>query len=88
MDTTVTRLAQETDFVGYVIVDWDSAFGKTTCPNEAAAMCLERYRTGGEELGQFIKCYSVYTLGSYSKTPGKRVVSEYDWNRALRELMC
>jgi len=87
MDATVTRLAQETDFVGYAIVDWDSYFGKTTCPNKAAAMCLERYRTGGEELGQFIKCYSIGTLGEYSDAPGKRVVEEYDWDRALRELM-
>jgi hypothetical protein len=87
MDTTVARLAQETDFVGYVIVDWDSYFGMTTCPNSAVAMCLERFRTGGEELGQFIKCYSIGTLGEYSETPGKRVVEEYDWNRALRQLM-
>jgi hypothetical protein len=87
MDATVARLAQETDFVGYVIVDWDSVFGKTTCPNTATSMCLERYRTGGKELGEFIKCYHVGTLGKYSDTPGKRVVEEFDWNDSLRQLM-
>lgn len=88
MDATVTRLVEETDFVGYVIVDWDSVFGKTTCPNKAVSMCLGRYRTGGEELGQFVKCYSVGTLGEYSETPGKRVVREFDWDRSVRQLMC
>jgi hypothetical protein len=86
MDANITRLTQETDFVGYVIVDWDSVFGKTTCPNQAVAMCLERYRTGGKKLEQFIKCYHVGTLGKYSETPGKRVVEEFDWNRALKQL--
>lgn len=87
MDIAVSRLVQETDFVGYVIVDWDSVFGKTKCPNEATAMCLERYRTGGKELSEFIKCYHVGTLGQYSETPEKRVVEEFDWNNALRQLM-
>ena len=87
MDKEVLSIANNTDFDGYVIVDWDSVFGKTTCPNTAVSMALERTRTGGEGLSEFVKVYRVGTMGGYAKVPGERFAEEYDWSRALRELM-
>ena len=87
MNKDIENLVQNTDFNGYVIVDWDSTFGKTRCPNDAVAMCLERFRTAGsEELGQYVKAYRVFTMGAYHHTPGKRGSEEFDWRAALREL--
>lgn len=88
MDRQVQHITDNTDFNGYVIVDWDSVFGKTTCPNKAVSMALERTRTGGEGLAEFVKVYSVGTMGEYADVPGERFVEEYDWNRSMRELMC
>lgn len=87
MDREVQAIVDNTDFDGYVIVDWDSVFGKTTCPNKAVSMALERTRTGGPDLAEFIKVYRIGTMGKYHHTPGERCVSEFDWNRGLRELM-
>ena len=87
MDRQVQAITDNTDFNGYVIVDWDSVFGKTTCPNKAVSMALERTRTGGEGLAEFVKVYSVGTMGQYAEVPGERVVEEFNWNRSLRELM-
>ena len=88
MDREVQAIIDNTDFVGYVIVDWDGLFGKTTCPNTAVSMTLERTRTGGEGLAEFIKVYSVGTMGKYYHTPGTRYGELFNWNRGLRELMC
>jgi hypothetical protein len=88
MDITITRLVNETDFSGYVIIDWDGVFGKTTCPNTAVSMCLERSRTGGKDLEEYVKAYFIGTMGKYHHTPGERYVSEYDWENALRQLFC
>ncbi len=87
MNNEVLALAANTNFVGYAIVDWDSVFGITTCPNDAVAMALERTRTGGDGLAEFVKVYSVGTMGMYAKVPGERVVEEYNWKRAMNELM-
>lgn len=87
MDCEVQAIADNTNFDGYVIVDWDSVFGKTTSPNKAVAMALERARTGGPGLAEFVKVYSVGTMGKYHHTPGERVIWEFDWKRGLRELM-
>lgn len=87
MDRQVQAITDNTDFNGYVIVDWDSVFEKTTCPNKAVSIALERTRTGGEGLAEFVKVYSVGTMGQYAEVPGERVVEEFDWNRSLRELM-
>jgi len=87
MDKDVLAIAKNTDFEGFVIVDWDSVFGKTTCPNEAVAKALERTRAGGAGLAEFVKVYRVGTMGKYAEVPGERFVEEYDWRRALRELM-
>jgi hypothetical protein len=87
MDREVQAIIDNTDFNGYVIVDWDSMFAKTTCPNNAVAIALERTRTGGTGLAEFVKVYSVGTMGKYHHTPGKRYGEEYNWNRALRQLM-
>lgn len=87
MNRDVLDIANKTDFDGYVIVDWDSVFGSTTCPNKAVAMALERTRAGGEGLAEFVKVYRVGTMGKYAKVPGERFAEEFDWNRALRELM-
>ena len=87
MDREVQAIVDNTDFVGYVIVDWDSIFGKTTCPNKAVSMALERTRTGGEGLAEYVKVYSVGTMGKYHHTPGERYCDEFNWNRGLRELM-
>lgn len=87
MDREIQDIVNNTDFVGYVIVDWDSVFGKTHCPNIAVAMALERSRTGGEELSGSVKVYSVGTMGKYAEVPGERVYHKFDWKRSLRELM-
>jgi hypothetical protein len=87
MDREVQAIVDNTDFDGYVVVDWDSVFGKTTCPNKAVSMALERTRTGGPGLAEFVKVYSVGTMGKYHHTPGERCVWEYNWKRALGELM-
>jgi hypothetical protein len=87
MDLEVKNITDNTDFVGYVIVDWDGLFGTTTCPNNAAAMCLERSRTGGPGLAEYVKAYSVGSMGQYHHTPGERFCWDYDWNRAVNELM-
>ena len=87
MELELQHIVDNTDYCGYVILDWDSVFGKTTCPNTATAMCLERSRTGGEGLKQFVKAYSVGTMGKYHHTPGERYCWEYDWERAVGELM-
>ena len=87
MNNEVLSIATNTNFDGYVIVDWDSVFGKTTCPNKAVAMALERTRTGGEGLAKFVKVYSVGTMGKYAKVPGERFAEEYNWKRAMNELM-
>jgi len=88
MNKEVTSIVMYDDFDGYVIVDWDGVFGKTTCPNTAVSMALERTRTGGEGLAEFVKVYRVGTMGKYAKVPGERFAEEFNWNRALRELMC
>lgn len=87
MDREVQYIVNKSTFDGYVIVDWDSVFTKTTCPNNAVAIALERSRFGGKELEDFVKVYRVGTMGKYHHTPGERVVEEYDWRRAVRELM-
>ena len=87
MDKELLNIVANTDFDGYIIVDWDSVFGKTTCPNKAVSMALERSRTGGEGLSEFVKVFSVGTMGKYAKVPGERYAEEYNWNRASRELM-
>jgi len=87
MNKEVTSIVMYDDFDGYVIVDWDRVFGKTTCPNAAVSMALERTRTGGEGLAEFVKVYRVGTMGKYAKVPGERFAEEFDWNRALRELV-
>jgi len=87
MDRQVQAITDNTDFNGYVIVDWDSVFGKTTCPNKAVSMALERTRTGGEGLAEFVKVYRVGTMGQYAEVPGERFAEEFNWNRSLRELM-
>ena len=87
MDREVQDIVDNTDFDGYVIVDWDGVFTKTTCPNNATALALARSRIGGPDLTKFVKVYRVGTMGKYHHTPGERVVSEYDWNRSVRELM-
>jgi hypothetical protein len=87
MDRQVQTIIDNTDYNGYVIVDWDGVFGKTTCPNEAVSMALERNRTGGHGLAEFVKVYSFGTMGKYAKVPGKRYCEEFNWNRSLRELM-
>ena len=87
MDDHTLRLLNETDFCGYVIEDYNGYFGNTTCPNGAAAMCLDRERVGGEELSQWIKCYRLATLGEYSDTPGKRIVENFDYAAAINQLM-
>jgi hypothetical protein len=88
MNKEVTSIVMYDDFDGYVIVDWDGVFGQTTCPNTAVSMALERTRTGGEGLAEFVKVYRVGTMGKYAKVPGERFAEEFNWNRALRELMC
>jgi len=87
MDREVQAIVDNTDFNGYVVVDWDSVFGRTTCPNKAVSMALERTRTGGPGLAEFVKVYNVGTMGKYHHTPGERCVWEFNWNRGLRELM-
>lgn len=87
MDREVQAIVDNTDYDGYVVVDWDSVFGKTTCPNKAVAMALERTRTGGEGLAEFVKVYCVGTMGKYHHTPGERIIYEFDWNSGLRQLM-
>ena len=87
MDKEVLKIVANTDFVGYIIVDWDGVFGKTTCPNKAVSMVLERSRTGGEGLSEFVKVYSVGTMDEYAEVPGERYVEEFNWRRAYRELM-
>lgn len=87
MSLEIQNLVDRTDFNGYVIIDWDSVFGKTKCPNEAVAIALERTRTGGEGLAEFVKVYSIGTKGAYAEVPGERYYEEFDWNRALRQLM-
>lgn len=86
MDREVQAIIANTDFAGYVIVDWDGMFNRTTCPNTAVSMALQRSRIGGEELAEFVKVYSVGTMGKYHHTPGERYGEEFDWNRSLREL--
>jgi hypothetical protein len=88
MEREVKYIVENTDFNGYVILDWDGIFSKTTCPNTAVSMALERARLGGEGLAEFVKVYSIGTMGKYHHTPGTRFGEIYDWNRALRELMC
>jgi hypothetical protein len=87
MDKDILNIVENTDFDGYIIVDWDSVFGKTTCPNKAVSMALERSRTGGEGLSEFVKVFSVGAMGKYAKVPGERYAEEYNWNRASMELM-
>lgn len=87
MERELQHIVNNTDFCGYVILDWDSIFGKTECPTTAAAMCLERARAGGDDLKQHVKAYSVGTMGKYHHTPGERYCWEYDWERAVDELM-
>lgn len=87
MDREVQHIVNNTTFEGFVIVDWDGVFTKTTCPNKAAAIALDRSRLGGNTLEEFVKIYRVGTMGKYHHTPGERVVEEYDWHRAVRELM-
>lgn len=86
MDREVQAIVDDTDFNGYVIVDWNSVFDKTTCPNKAVAMALERARTGGPGLAEFIKVYRVGTMGKYHHTPGERRVWEFNWKHGLCEL--
>lgn len=85
-DTTTVRLLNETNFDGYVVEDYSGYFGKTCDVTKAVAMCLERVRTGGDELAQWVKCYRVYTMGEYAENPGERGIEEYNWERGYREL--
>jgi hypothetical protein len=87
MDREVQNLVENTDFVGYVTVDWNGVFNKTNCPNTAVSMALERHRAGGETRSDSVKVYSIGTMGKYHHTPGERRVEEFNWRRALRELM-
>ena len=87
MDRAVQAIANNTTFTGYVVVDWDSVFGTTTCPNKAVSMAIERVRTGGEGLAEFVKVYRVASMGQYHTNPGERIVYEFDWNNGLKELM-
>ena len=87
MDREVRNIVNNTTFDGFVIVDWDSVFTKTTCPNNAVAIALDRSRFGGNELEKFVKVYRVGTMGKYAKVPGERFAEEYNWRRAAHELM-
>lgn len=87
MDREVLTIVNNTDFEGYVIVDWDSIFTKTTCSNNAAAVALDRSRVGGKDLDKYVKVYRIGAMGMYAKVPGERFVEEYDWRKAVRELM-
>lgn len=87
MNRDIQFIINNTDFNGYVIIDWDSVFGKTTCPNTAVAMALERTRTGGPGLAEFVKVYRVGTMGKYHHTPGERYGEEFNWQSSLRQLI-
>jgi len=90
-DIQIQQIVDKSDFVGYAIEDFWGYVDKTTDPNEAVGICYDLYKAasdGTRDYTDSIKCYSIRTLGEYSGTPGKRVISEFDWNRGLRELMC
>jgi hypothetical protein len=88
MDKDVIDITDNTDFDGYVIVDWAGIYNRTTCPNTAVSMALERRRAEGEKgIIDIVKVYRIGTMGKYAKVPGERFAEEYNWKRALRELM-
>lgn len=82
----VQSLVNSGTFDGYVIVDWDSVFTTTDCPNKAVALCIERARLGGEQLQRYVKAYRIGTAGKYHANPGERLVYEFDWQDGARQL--
>lgn len=81
----VQAIADNTDFVGYVVIDFDGIFGKTIDVTKAVAWALERSRV--KDLEEYVKVYRVFTWGKYSKIAGQRAIEEHDWNKSMRELM-
>lgn len=82
----VQNIVHNTDYEGYVVFNLDRLFGKTTCPNNAVSMALDCYHKN-KSCGDFVKVYRVGAMGKYHHTPGARYCWDFDWNKALRELM-
>lgn len=73
------------DYRGYVVFSGQREVAKTGCPNDAVGIAL----TTAREHNNFadVKVYSFNNMGEYHHTPGERVMTDFNWQRSLRELM-
>lgn len=85
MPTEIQDLVNDTDFTGYVVIDYDGVFGKTKDVTKAVSWALERSKIKGLE--EYVKMFYVYTMGQYAETPGERGANVEDWNSHARQLM-
>ena len=81
----IQNIADTTDFVGYVVMDYDGVFGKTTDVTNAVGWASDRSKMEG--LAEYVKVFYVFTWGKYAKNPGERGIEAYDWEKARDELM-
>jgi len=75
----------------YVIYDYDSEYGRTSCPNNAVSIALHLYRKWeGTGLEHYIKVYVHSVHGKYApeELVGKPFIYEFDWKKSLSDLMC
>ncbi len=80
----ILNIAENTDFVGYVVMDYDGVFGKTADVTRAVGWASDRSKMEGLE--EYVKVYYVFTWGKYSPIAGERAIEEFDWEKARNEL--
>lgn len=67
----------------YHIDNGKGSMATTECPNKAAGIALDFYRSGCEDVKVTIK--GIY--GKYHSEPGAIYEASYDWEKAIEQLM-
>jgi len=83
----VQDLADNTDYCGYVVMDYNGYYGGTQSAVTCVGMALHCEHIGGEELAKYVQVWRLGIAGKYHDNPGSRIIEKYDYHKAAKELL-
>lgn len=83
----IQDLADNTDYCGYVVLDYDGYYGGTQSPVNCVGMALHCEHIGGEELAKYVQVWRLGFTGMYDDNPGSRIIEKYDYHEAAKQLL-